>query len=125
MLLLVLAVAANAAGNLLVSEGARALGRSAAPAGMLARLGDVLADPTVLMGSILLGVFFVLFLGLLSRADLSWVLPMISACFVINGLLAAGILGESLSPLRWCGIVLVTGGVSLVGRTDPIGRRDG
>jgi len=125
MLLLVLAVAANAAGNLLVSEGARARGRSAAPAGMLARLGDVLADPTVLMGSILLGVFFVLFLGLLSRADLSWVLPMISACFVINGLLAAGILGESLSPLRWCGIVLITGGVSLVGRTDPIGRRDG
>jgi len=87
--------------------------------GLWAVVGAALSSAPVIAGGLLLLVFFALFLSLLSWADLSYVLPMISSCFVVSALLGHLALGEQISLVRWAGIALVSFGVLLVGRTGP------
>jgi len=87
--------------------------------GLWAVVGAALSSAPVIAGGLLLLVFFALFLSLLSWADLSYVLPMISSCFVVSALLGHLVLGEQISLVRWAGIALVSFGVLLVGRTGP------
>jgi drug/metabolite transporter (DMT)-like permease len=50
----------------------------------------------------------------LSWADLTYVLPATSLGYVLLALVARFVLHEHVSPLRWLGIVLITGGVGFV-----------
>jgi drug/metabolite transporter (DMT)-like permease len=125
-LVLALAIGLNAAGNLLLSEGMRGtegVAKASGLSGLLDLVGGAFDNPLVLIGLGLLVGFFVLFLSLLSWADVSYVLPMVSSCFAVNSLLAFWLLGETVSPLRWVGIAVVTLGVGLVGATAPDGGR--
>lgn len=62
--------------------------------------------------------FFLLFLTLLSRADLSYVLPVTSFSYVITAGLAVFMLKEHVSINRWFGILLICSGVLLVSRGE-------
>jgi drug/metabolite transporter (DMT)-like permease len=50
----------------------------------------------------------------LSWADLTYVLPATSLGYVILALVARFVLHEHVSPLRWMGIALITGGVGFI-----------
>jgi drug/metabolite transporter (DMT)-like permease len=50
----------------------------------------------------------------LSWADLTYVLPATSFGYVLLALVARFLLHEHVSPLRWLGIALITGGVGFV-----------
>jgi drug/metabolite transporter (DMT)-like permease len=50
----------------------------------------------------------------LSWADLTYVLPATSLGYVLLALVARFVLHEHVSPLRWLGIALITGGVGFV-----------
>jgi len=123
LVVLTLAILANGAGNLGLSYGMKSVGPPEAwtPAGLGALLGTALSSAPVIAGGFLLLIFFALFLSLLSWADLSYVLPMISSCFAVSALLGHLVLGERISLVRWAGIALVSIGVLLVGRTGPSG----
>jgi uncharacterized membrane protein len=69
-----------------------------------------------LLGLALQTTFFVLFLTLLSRADLSYVLPVTSFSYIITAVLAMLMLKEEVSGRRWFGILLICFGVLLVAR---------
>jgi uncharacterized membrane protein len=56
-------------------------------------------------------------MALLSREDVSKVLPLTTLSYVVVGLLAQFVLAEPVTPLRWTGIGLIVLGVLLVGRT--------
>jgi uncharacterized membrane protein len=56
-------------------------------------------------------------MALLSWADLSYVMPVTASGYVVTAFAGKLFLGETVSPARWVGIVLVTAGVILVGRT--------
>jgi len=58
-------------------------------------------------------------LSLLSRVDLSYVLPVTSVSYVLTALMGELLLHERVSTERWIGIGLIGLGVSLVGRTVP------
>jgi len=58
-------------------------------------------------------------LSLLSRVDLSYVLPVTSISYVLTALMGKFLLHEPVSLERWIGIGLVVVGVSLVARTVP------
>jgi uncharacterized membrane protein len=58
-------------------------------------------------------------LSLLSRVDLSYVLPVTSISYVLTALMGKFLLHEPVSTERWIGIGLVILGVSLVARTVP------
>ena len=121
LVVLSLAILANGAGNLGLSYGMKSVGPPEAwtPTGLGSVLGTALSSAPVIAGGLLLLIFFALFLSLLSWADLSYVLPMISSCFVVSALLGHFVLGERISLVRWAGIALVSIGVLLVGRTGP------
>lgn len=76
-----------------------------------------MANPWVLGGVALLLVFFIAHAIVLSWADLSYVLLVTSIGYVLVALLSWLLLGEQLSPLRWAGTAVITGGVMLVGST--------
>jgi uncharacterized membrane protein len=65
-------------------------------------------------GIVLLLAFFACYMNALSWADLTYVLPATSLGYVLLALIAKYALYEQVSPLRWLGIVLISGGVGLV-----------
>lgn len=76
-------------------------------------------NPLVAMGVALLMVWLISQLSLLSRVDLSYVLPVTSISYVLTALMGKFLLHEPVSTGRWIGIGLVVLGVSLVARTVP------
>jgi drug/metabolite transporter (DMT)-like permease len=71
-------------------------------------------NPWVALGILLLLAFFATYMTALSWADLTYVLPATSLGYVLLALVARFVLHEHVSPLRWLGIALITGGVGFV-----------
>jgi len=71
-------------------------------------------NPWVAIGILLLLAFFATYMTALSWADLTYVLPATSLGYVLLALVARFVLHEHVSPLRWLGIALITGGVGFV-----------
>jgi drug/metabolite transporter (DMT)-like permease len=71
-------------------------------------------NPWVAFGILLLLGFFAAYMNALSWADLTYVLPATSLGYVLLALVAKFALHEQVSPLRWLGIALITGGVGFV-----------
>ena len=99
-------------GDSLLARGMKTLGGASLhniPGLLLAIL-----NPYVGMGILLLLAFFASYMSALSWADLTYVLPATSLGYVLLALVARFVLHEHVSPLRWLGIVLITGGVGFV-----------
>src|SRR5882672_8258433 len=71
-------------------------------------------NPWVAAGIVLLLAFFATYTTSLSWADLTYVLPATSLGYVLLALVAKFALHEQVSPLRWLGIALISGGVGFV-----------
>jgi drug/metabolite transporter (DMT)-like permease len=101
-----------AAGDSMLSHGMKQAG-SISPYHLQ---GVVLAmlNPWVAIGILLLLAFFGSYMNALSWADLTYVLPATSLGYVLLALVAKFALHEQVSPLRWIGIALISGGVGFV-----------
>jgi multidrug transporter EmrE-like cation transporter len=102
----------GSAGDSMLSFGMKQTGNIS-----LHRLGSVLTavyNPWIAGGIVLLLAFFASYMTALSWADVTYVLPATSLGYVVLALLARLVLHEHVSPLRWLGIVLITGGVGFV-----------
>lgn len=77
---------------------------------------DVITNRYVFLGFALYGVGAVVWLGVLSRWDVSKAYPMVGLGFVLTAAVGA-LLGEHISLVRVLGIGLICVGVLLVGRT--------
>jgi drug/metabolite transporter (DMT)-like permease len=88
--------------------------------------GVVLAilNPWVACGILLLLAFFASYMNALSWADLTYVLPATSLGYVLLTLVAKFLLHEQVSPLRWLGIALISGGVGFVARGPALTSED-
>lgn len=71
-------------------------------------------NPSVALGILLLLAFFASYMSALSWADLTYVLPATSISYVLVALVAFFRFHESISPMRWLGIALITAGVGFV-----------
>jgi len=78
--------------------------------------GLVLAilNPWIAVGILLLLAFFASYMNALSWADLTYVLPATSLGYVLLAFVAKFALHEQVSPVRWLGIALISGGVGFV-----------
>ncbi|MGA9977168.1 MAG: EamA family transporter [Candidatus Sulfotelmatobacter sp.] len=101
-----------AAGDSVLSHGMKQAGRVS----LHHPLSLILAvlNPWVAFGILLLLAFFAAYMNALSWADLTYVLPATSLGYVLLALAARFALHEQVSPLRWLGIALITGGVGFV-----------
>jgi drug/metabolite transporter (DMT)-like permease len=113
----VLVVLSNVLGNFFLSWGLRRVGRlvTVSPVAYI----QALFDPWVALGVSLLIVWLLSQMALLSWADLSYVLPVTSAGYVLTALAGRVFLNEQISPARWLGILLIVAGVALAGATHP------
>lgn len=82
-----------------------------------------LINPSVLIGLICLGGYFLCFLIALSRLDFSYVQPMLAANYVLTAFLAWLVLKETVTDLRWLGIVSIAVGIVVVGLDEHRRRR--
>lgn len=114
-LLIQVVVLANVAGNVALSYGMRQAGTivSISPLDYV----RAFAKPWIIAGILVLLVSMVSNLALLSRADLSFVLPVTASAYVLIAIAGHFWLGEPISALRWLGIAAITLGVVLAERT--------
>jgi uncharacterized membrane protein len=114
-ILVLLVVITNVFGNVFLSRGMHQVGRivSASPFDYL----RAFANPWTILGICVLIVWMLSDLALLSRADLSFVLPVTASAYVLVALLGHFLLHDHISWARWTGILLITGGVILAEET--------
>jgi uncharacterized membrane protein len=112
----VLAIIANTLGNFLLSVGMRQMDFQ--PSSPLEYL-RIFANPWIDAGVLLLIVWFASQLSLLSWSDLSYVLPITGASYVLTAVLGKVFLHEFVSISRWLGILVISLGVVLVVGTAP------
>ncbi len=113
-ILTLVVIATNVIGNIFLSRGMhnmQVLSWSPLP-----YLHAVL-NPWVAIGVLILTVWMITDLALLSLADLSYVLPVTATAYILIAILGHFVLDEPISPMRWAGIVVITLGVMLVGKT--------
>ena len=101
-----------AAGDSMLSHGMKQVGGISV--GRLQSVIFAVLNPWVAIGILLLLAFFATYMTALSWADLTYVLPATSLGYVILALVARFVLHEHVSPLRWIGIALITGGVGFI-----------
>ena len=112
--LVLIAIATQVAGNVFLSHGMRVAGAivSASPLDYVRAL-----NPWTLAGVCVLAIWMVTDLALLSRADLSFVLPVITTSYILIAIVGRFVLHERISGLRWLGILLISFGVLLAEMT--------
>jgi len=111
---LIPAIFAQAAGNVFLSTSMKEIGSSS----WFPQVPRAVESPTLWLGTALLIVSFVLFVSALSWADLSFVVPAVSAEVVVNVVFANYFLHEVVSLTRWTGVLLISIGVVLVLRSE-------
>ena len=79
-----------------------------------------LASPMVWVGMLFTLISFITWLYAIKHLPLSVAFPASQAVHVLVPLSSWLILGELISPLRWCGIALVLLGLALIAR--PVGK---
>ncbi len=114
ILVLILTIFAQATGNVFLSMRMKEIGSSS----WSIFLARAVESPTLWFGTALLIVSFIFFATALSWADLSFVVPAVSAEVIINVVFAKYLLNEAISPTRWTGVLLISFGVILVMRSE-------
>src|SRR5262245_48768427 len=116
---LVLAIVAQAIGDVFLTRGMKALPSIDAgeAAGLLTLFVHGLQSPALWIGTALLIVFFALYSAALSWADRSFVLPVTAFGFVLNVACGYYFLQETISSRRWIASLVITVGVVLVSRS--------
>jgi drug/metabolite transporter (DMT)-like permease len=120
MVIVLIAAALGGTGHVFLAKGMRPVGDlTEAPShrigGMVAR---AVSNPWLLFGVVLQASFFFIYLTLLSRADVSLVLPLTAVDYIVVAILAQYMLGELVTPARWAGMGLIVAGVGLLSRTQ-------
>jgi drug/metabolite transporter (DMT)-like permease len=72
-------------------------------------------NPNLLIGLFFYGIGTVLFIPALKGGELSVLYPLISTTYIWVSLWSMRMLGEKMNSLKWIGVALIMGGVSLIG----------
>jgi len=116
LVIMLLAVTAGTIGDILLAKGMKEMGDVSAMnlRGILSAAYQALSTPKLVIGTAMLAIFFSLWLAVLSWEDLSVALPMQALNYVLVAFLSQYFLGETVSPLRWAGTILVCVGVMMI-----------
>lgn len=120
LLILLVALVLEAMGVVLLSRGLKEVGglERATWSGVVRLAGRGLTNRYLLLGTAFEAAFFAGLLYLLSQRDVSLIWPLTSLGFVITAVAARIFLGEDVSWLRWCGVVLIVAGAALVSLSE-------
>lgn len=112
----VIVVLTNVLGNTALTAGMKKMGTlDSSPLSYL----KAILSPWVLLGITLLILWMLSRMTLLSWADLSYVLPVTSAGYILQALIGKFFFAEQITGWRWSGTLLIVAGIVLVGLTSP------
>lgn len=119
VMILVMVVCANA-GDLMLKRGMTQIGAvQISPSGLAHALRLTCTSGSIWIGIVFLTGFLASYMTVLSWADYSYVMPAGAFGYALLTLMAVIFLHESVSPIRWLGVILICLGVLLVGQTRP------
>jgi EamA-like transporter family. len=78
---------------------------------------NIFTNKYIILGLVLYGSAFILWLGAMSTLDISFMYPMLSLAYVVTAILAFVFIGENITVVRWAGIALVVAGCFLIARS--------
>ncbi len=116
-----LIIGAGTGGELCVTRAMKAVGevKDFRPVALVGVIARALRVPWMWVGLALMGTAFFSLLAMLSRENVSLVVPVTALSYGAGALGGKFFLGEQVSPRRWAGVLLVCIGVTLV----IVGRR--
>jgi transporter family protein len=114
-ILTALVIASNVIGNVLLSHGMQQVGQIISPSPL--DYARAFVNPWAVSGIAILMLWMVLDLALLSRADLTYVLPMTASAYVLIAIAGYFLLNERIHGIRWLAIVIISIGAALAGET--------
>jgi drug/metabolite transporter (DMT)-like permease len=120
-LLIAIMIIAGPVGNLLLAKSMRQVGSiSLHPVSQLPELFfRVFGSITIWLGIASQLTFVAAYMLALSMADYSFVQPAAALAYGVIAILGVFVLGESVSPMHWVGIVIICLGVSFIRNTHP------
>src|ERR1700724_3205740 len=100
-------------GNVLLSKGMKGIGsaKNWVPGDIFHVLASIITSGYIWLGIACLLTFFVAYMLVLTWADYSYVQPASSFSYAVVATLGYFILGETVNPLRWTGIIIICAGV--------------
>ncbi len=115
---LLLGILLNAIAQLLLKAGSQRLSDSVFSLSNIFPLGLQLAgNPFIILGVLCYVISLLVWIGVLSRVDVSVAYPMVSLGYILNAIGAYYIFGESLSLVRIVGLFVILIGVYLVAQS--------
>jgi drug/metabolite transporter (DMT)-like permease len=120
LVVMILAITAGAVGDIFLTLGMKSVGDLSTKGfrEMIELAFRAMTSPKLIIGTMLQAIYFGLWLAVLSWEDLSVALPMQALNYVIVAFLSQWYLGESVTLMRWSGIVIICIGVGLVTRSS-------
>jgi len=115
-LILLISVLLAVVGQLLMKQGMNQFGAFPVTQ-LLNRLIPMFFNPWVFAGLVSFGLSSVFWLVVLSRLDLSFAYPMVSLAYVVVAFASIIFFKESVTLIRWIGIIVICFGVFLISRS--------
>jgi drug/metabolite transporter (DMT)-like permease len=116
LILYLLIIGAGTGGELCVARAMKAVGevKDFRPAALLALIPRILRVPWMWAGVALMATAFFSLLAVLSKENVSLVVPVTALSYGAGALGGKFFLNEQVTPRRWAGVLLVCAGVALV-----------
>jgi drug/metabolite transporter (DMT)-like permease len=77
-------------------------------------------NPQILLGIFFESLFFLCLLILMSKSDISFLWPLTALSFVFATIAAMIFLGETVSPTRWIGVILIVIGAAFISYSQHV-----
>ena len=116
LLILIVGLIFESAGVILLKKGMIHLGemQSITVSEILRVAKAGVFNPQILLGVFFEALFFLCLVILMSKTDISFLWPLTALSFVFATFAAIIFLGESVSPLRWIGVILIVIGAAFI-----------
>lgn len=114
---LLLGVFLNAGAQLLLKTGAQRISDIALTLSNFIPISiQTISNPFILLGLFCYGISVIIWIGVLSRVDVSVAYPMLSLGYVFNAIMAHYLFNETLSLTQISGILIILLGVYLLAK---------
>lgn len=117
LLLILLSTAFGVAGQTALKLGVSQPGVAETATGVFSIIGLIFKSPLVMLGLVFYAAGALAWIAVLARLDLSVAYPFLALNFVLVTLSGRFLLGETVPPLRWLGILVIIAGILLVARS--------
>jgi multidrug transporter EmrE-like cation transporter len=115
-LLLIVSISLAIVGQILMKQGMIMFGQFPMTQ-FIQNIFPMVFQPFVFLGIVAFGVSSLFWLVVISRIQLSLAYPLVSIGYVVTAIYSYYFFNESLTPLRWIGIITICIGVLFISRS--------